>query len=282
MAVAALMMAAVAHAQPGLTPAAQEALEEARAATDAAVQADTAPFPDRPAWQRAADLATRARALAPEHPAPVALLAEVHSRSNFHAPAWQAWQDALAAGYELDADTTPLFTGVAEELAWSAYDRGDLDVAANIHRAVLEAVPFHRQSRVWLGRILLEQGRPADAVPYWQAAAAQDASDDRAAYYLRLAQDQAAHGTEAASRFRDGVRAYEAGDLNAAADAFARATEANGSYAEAWAWRGRVAFEQARYGDAEAHYGRASELNPGEATYSYFENQARVRKQAGN
>lgn len=171
---------------------------------------------------------------------------------------------------------------MAEELAWSAYERGDLEAAARFHRNVLEAVPFHRQSRVWLGRILLEQGRPADAVPYWQAAASQDESDTRAAYYLRLAQDQAAHGVDATNRFRDGVRAYEAGDLNAAAAAFARATDANEAYAGAWAWRGRVAFEQQRYEDAETHYGRAAALNPDDATYRYFENQARIRKQAGN
>ena len=186
----------------------------------------------------------------------------------------------LDAGHGLDATQTPLFLKVGEELAWSAYQRGDRERAAEIHLDVLDAVPFSKESRVWMGRIRLEQDRPTDAVPYWEAVVEQDPEDDRARYFLELASDQARWGVDAVEAFRQGVSHYEANDLDAARRAFERATDANPEYPEAWSWRGRIAFERGSWVVARNHYGSALELDPDNDTYRYFRNEAQRRLDA--
>lgn len=260
-----------------LPDAAEDALFAARNAMQQAIEQDVPPYPDQPLWAEAARHARRAVELAPNHPRTQGTLAEVYSRSTFHARAWSAWQAYLNAGHGLDATQTPLFLETGEEMAWSAYQRGDRERAAAIHLDVLDAVPFSKESRVWMGRIRLEQRRPADAIPYWEAVVAQDPDDDRARYFLELATDQARWGVDAAQAFRDGVSHYEANDLNAAMRAFERATDANSAYPDAWAWRGRVAFERGSWVVARNHYASALELDPGNDTYSYFRNEAQRR-----
>lgn len=255
----------------------EQAVNAARAAMEDAIDAGEAPYPDRPNWSDAISHARRALELAPNDREALGLLAEIYSRTNFYGPAWRTWNRYLAAGYELTPEWTPMFTGAGEEMAYSAYQRGDLQQAASVHLDVLDAVPFHRASRVWMGRIRMEQGRPADAIPYWEAAAEQDPDDDRASYFLRLAQDQAEWGVEAVNAFREGVRRYENGNLDGAARSFERATDANADYAEGWAWRGRIAFERASWRVAQRHYERAAELAPGNETYRYFRNEAERR-----
>jgi tetratricopeptide (TPR) repeat protein len=256
-------------------PEVDEALAEARAATDAAIAADAPAFPEQPLWAAAIDAAQRAVDLAPEDARTLGLLAEAYARSGFYGPAWTTWTRFLDAGHALTPEWTPLFLEVGEELAWSAYERGDLDRAAEIHLDVLATVPFSKESRVWVARIRMEQGRPLDALPYWEAVVAQDPDDARARYFLRLAEDQVRWGIEAADAFRAGVAAYEQGDMDAARRALERATRANDAYAEAWAWRGRIAYEASSWLAAERLYARASELAPGDETYRWFREASR-------
>jgi tetratricopeptide (TPR) repeat protein len=255
----------------------EQAVNAARSAMQDAIAAGEAPYPDRPNWSEAISHARRAVELAPSDREALGLLAEVYSRTNFYGPAWRTWDRYLDQGYDLTPDWTPLFAEAGEQMAYAAYQRGDLQEAARVHLDVLDVVPFHRASRVWMGRIRMEQGRPADAIPYWEAAAEQDPDDDRASYFLRLVQDQAEWGVEAVNAFREGVRRYENGDLDGAARSFERATDANAAYAEAWAWRGRVAFERESWRVAQRHYARALELAPDNDTYRYFRNEAERR-----
>lgn len=256
---------------------AQAPYDAALTAMNEALAQEVPPFPDQPLWAQAIRQATAAVEAAPSDARTLGLLAEVYSRSNFHLRAWNAWQAYLDAGYPLNATQAPLFLSVGEEMAWSAYDRGDLETAASYQSAVLDAVPFAKDARVWLGRIRLEQGRPGDAVPYWEAVVQQDPEDDRARFFLDLARDQVRWGVDAENAFREGVTAYEAGNLDTAATAFTRATNANDQYAEAWAWRGRVAFERGFYPQAADAYGRAAELDPGSDLYEYFRGEAARR-----
>ena len=269
-----LLVLALAPAQ-GLAPEAEAALAEARAATDAAIAANAPSFPDQPLWAAAIDAAQRAVDLAPDDARTLGLLAEAYTRSGFHGPAWTTWTRFLDAGHGLTPEWTPLFLATGEELAWSAYERGDLDRAAEIHLDVLETVPFSKESRVWVARIRMEQGRPLDALPYWEAVVAQDPDDARARYFLGLAEDQVRWGIEAADAFRAGVAAYEQGDMDAARRALERATRANDAYAEAWAWRGRIAYEASSWLAAERLYARALELAPDNATYRWFREASR-------
>ena len=277
----ALLLAAPALAQ-ALPDDAEEALFAARSAMQEAIAQNVDPYPDRPLWAQAIRDARRAVELAPTHPRTLGTLAEIYSRTNFYAPAWRTWQQYLAAGHDLDAQQAPLFLKVAEEYAWSFYDRGDKARAAEIHMAVLDAIPFSKESRVWLGRIRMEQGRPADAIPYWEAVVQQDPEDDRARYFLELATEQARWGVAAVEAFRDGVSYYEEGDLDAASRAFERATVANPDYPAAWAWRGRVAFDRESWVAARSHYDRALALDPGNDTYRYFRDEAQRRIDAAD
>ncbi|MDR9391731.1 MAG: hypothetical protein RI554_06840 [Trueperaceae bacterium] len=271
MTLALLLAAAFAAAQAPLPADAQAPYDAARDAMRQAIADDVPPYPDQPAWREATLQARRAVDAAPDDPRTLGLLAEVYARSTFHVRAWEAWQAYLATGADLDATQAPLFVEAGEELAWSAYERGDLETAAGYYDAILDAIPFQRDARVWMGRIRMEQGRPADALPYWEAAAEQDPTDDRAAYFADLAREQARWGVAAETAFRAGVTAYEAGDLAGAATQFARATRANDAYPDAWAWRGRVAFDRGGFAAAEAHYARAADLAPENELYAYFE-----------
>lgn len=257
---------------------AQPPYDAALNAMNEAIAQDVPPFPDQPLWAEAIAQAITAADAAPSDARTLGLLAEVYSRSNFHFRAWNAWQTFLAAGHALSATQAPLFLGAGEQMAWSAYERGDLETAASYHIAVLDVIPFTKDARVWMGRIRLEQNRPAEAVPYWEAVVQQDPEDERARYFLELARDQAAWGVTSENAFRDGVTAYESGDLAAAAIAFARATMENDRYPEAWAWRGRVAFERGDYAQAADAYGRAANLDPDKELYRYFEAESERRQ----
>lgn len=275
----ALILTGLAAAQP-LAPEAARALSLARIAAAQATEANAPAFPDQPLWSKAIRLAEAARDAAPSDARTMGLLAEVYSRAGFYGPAWTAWTAYLDAGHPLQPEQTPLFLDVGEQLAWSAYDRGDLARAADLHLALLDAVPFSKESRVWVARIRMEQGRPVDAIPYWEAVVAQDPEDDRARYFLNLASDQARWGIAAADAFREGVAHYEAGDMDAARRALERATDANDAYAEAWAWRGRIAFEAESWLVAERHYARATDLAPGVDAYRYFRDESQRRLDA--
>jgi tetratricopeptide (TPR) repeat protein len=268
-----LLFASSSWAQ-ALPPGYQRNLSLAQAAMREAVDANVRPFPDQPLWAKAIRLAEAVVEMAPREAGGLGLLAEAYSRTNFFGRAWPAWEAYLDAGHDLTPEQTPIFLGVGEQLAWSAYEGGDRERAAELHLAMLDAVPFSKESRVWVARIRMEQGRPVDAIPYWEAVVAQDPEDDRARYFLNLARDQARWGVAAADAFRQGVAHYEAGDMDAARRALERATDSNPQYAEAWAWRGRIAFEAASYLVALRHYERAVELAPDVDAYRYFRNES--------
>ena len=157
------------------------------------------------------------------------------------------------------------------------YEKGNLSDAADKFIQASELSEDFSDAYVWAGRSLLELGRPAQAVPYWRTLTQRDSADARASYFLQLAEDQAQWGAEVANAFREGVRAYEAEDLSAAAAAFDKATQLREDYAEAWAWRGRVAFETEAFGSAQTFYETAAALQASNETYAYFANEAESR-----
>jgi tetratricopeptide (TPR) repeat protein len=266
------------HAQ--LPEAAAEALEEGRAAMNEALEAYGAQYPDRPLWQEAFGHGRRARSLAPGRPEPLRFLAEAYSRSNWYGPAWNAWLDYLDGGNLLEAEDTPLFTEVGSQQGYNFYRQGRLEDAAAVYLRIIDEVPFDLEAHAWMGRILVEQGRPGQAISYWQTVVDRNPADARAAYFLELAREQSIWGTRAVNAFREGVNFYEQGALQRARERFARATALNGDYAEAWAWLGRVAFERSDYDDASTYYQRASSLAPENRTYSYFLEESRRRSDA--
>jgi tetratricopeptide (TPR) repeat protein len=276
-----LAVAGDALAQDAQLPeAAMEALEEGRAAMNEALVAYGAQYPDRPLWQEAFRHGRRARSLAPEQPEPLRFLAEAYSRSNWYGPAWDAWLEYLDRDNLLEAGDTPLFTEVGSQQGYNFYRQGRLEDAAAVYLRIIDEVPYDLEAHTWMGRILIEQGRPGQAISYWQTVVDRNPADARAAYFLELAREQSMWGTRAVNAFREGVNFYEQGALQRARERFARATALNGDYAEAWAWLGRVAFERADYDDAATYYRRASGLASDNRTYSYFLEESRRRSEA--
>jgi tetratricopeptide (TPR) repeat protein len=256
---------------------AEQLIADGRAVMEQAIAAYPKAYPDQPLWEEAIRLGKEAVGLAPNQPAPLRFLAEVYSRANWYGPAYQTWEKFLATGNPLDADAIPLFRAVTFELAYGAYDSGNFDTALQYFQRIIDLVPYDKDAHVWAGRVLLETNRPKEAIAYWQTAVDRDPTDERSQFFLKLSQDQAQWGIDAANAFREGVMLYEEGDLPRARERFNRAVGRNEMYAEAWAWLGRVEFEQGNYQNAVTYYQEASKLEPQNETYSYFYEESRRR-----
>ncbi len=257
-----------------LTDSAAERLNLAEATAAQALATYSAQYPDRPLWQATFRYIEEAISLAPDSPEPYRFQAIAHTMANWYGPAWDMWQAYLASGWPLDAQATTYFVEAGHRSAYSLYSQGLLEESLAVYLGVINEVPFDLEAVSWAGRILMELGRPQQAIPYWTTVAERDPTDARAAYFRDLARDQARWGADAANAFREGVSFYEAGSMSQARERFARATVLNDAYAEAWAWLGRVEFEAGNYGDARSHYGRAVDIEPAFDTYRYFYEEA--------
>lgn len=154
------------------------------------------------------------------------------------------------------------------------YNQGRVEEAAERFVAASEANPQYPEAASWAARSLQESGQAAQAVPYWERVVALSPEDESARYFLETAQAQQGAPAEAVQAFDEGVRAYQQADPERAQRAFRQATDADPGYADAWGWLGRLAFEDERYGEAETAYARALELEPGNATYRFFQAEA--------
>lgn len=266
-------LAATAGAQT-LPANAQEAVDRGEALMAEALATYDAQYPDKPLWQAAFREGRTAVSLAPGNPAALRFLAEAYSRANWPGPAVNTWEEFAAAGGVFDEEAAELYGADANRIAYAAYQQGDKAGAAEKYLKVTQVLPDNLEAHRWLGRILLELRQPEQAVVAWRNYLDLDPDDAGAQYFLSLAQAQARWGIEAANDFFAGVEAYDAGNLTAARTSFASATARNADYAEAWAWLGRVAFEQELYSDAAVSYGRAAALAPGNDTYAWFKKES--------
>ncbi|CAN5715838.1 hypothetical protein BH23DEI1_BH23DEI1_11120 [soil metagenome] len=261
-----------------LPEGAAAALAEGGALMAEALSTYPAQYPDRPLWQQAFEAGQRAISLAPDRLEGVRFLAEAYSRSNWYGPAWEQWLEYRRRGgpdvFENDPAARELLAAVGHELGYGAYTRQEFDLALDYFLSIVDLVPDDINAHVWSGRILIETERPDGAVPYWRRVTELDPDDERAAYFLGLAQEQALWGTRAVNSFREGVAYYESDRRGEAEERFARAAVLNPGYVAAWAWHGRVAFERSSYAEAARLYERALGLDPGNENYTYFRREA--------
>lgn len=256
---------------------ARVALEEARAAVQNALNADRSFRPDSPLVREAIRLSRRAVNLAPEQPETLRFLAEVYGDSGFYGPAFSIWRRFAAVGSDLDADARREFAESGVKVGYARYNQGEAGSALAAYRTVSEIAPDDETALRWSGRILLEQNRPKAALPYWQRVQLLSPDDAGVTYFLELTEAGVAHGLGAAEAFFGGVSDYEAGRSETAREGFGRATRLARDYAEAWGYRGRLAFEAGDFDEAQTAYARASRLEPQNATYRHFLRQARAR-----
>lgn len=265
-------------ANTSLPENAQNALDQAQKSMELVLDTYSVHYPDQPYWQEVYEEAKQAINLAVGAPEPIGVLAEAYSRSNWHGPAFQTWLDFAAAGGAFTPEQLNLFTNSAEQNAYAAYQRGELAVASDYYRSVVKFNPHDANAFRWLGRIASELNNPEEAIAAWEVVVDLTPEDGGARYFLDLARAQARWGTTAANYFFDGIRLYEENDLNQARLAFASATSQNSRYIDAWAWLGRVNFEQQKYSDASRAYQKALDLDPGNDNYAYFLRESNSRQ----
>jgi len=288
----------LAPGEPPLPEAARPAFTAAVSAADAAAASPHPWSPDAPLWRPALVAVRAAVAAAPDHPAPLRLLVRSYALVGWWvraADAIEALHTALATHEPAPADpwgdgaepvpdgpaTADLVALTFAELGFARYQAGALESALEVYGRWLALSPDEPEALRWSGRVWLESGDPAAALPFWARLAELRPDDVSAAYFLSEARLAVEVGPAASAAFRLGVARHEAGDLAGAAEAFEAARLAAPSFAEAEAWAGRVALERGRPGEALERYRAAAALRPTDGGYAYFVRLSRAQAAYG-
>lgn len=280
LAVATFGVASLGAAQAGPADA---ALAEARAALEVAQEAPGVATPDVPVWADALDAARRAVDVAEGDTEIEALrvLAAAYQGAGWWVRALATWDEVEARAGGLSADERDAWRDAASQLGFARYEAGDLAAAAERFGAILRARPDDAEALRWAGRIALERGRPAEAAALFGRLVELRPDDEGARYHLAVAEERLARGREASDAFRTGLVAYEAGDLAAAAAAFARAEAAAPDWTEPLRWRARALLEAERSEAAVEAWAELAERRPEDADVAYFLQRARLQARVG-
>jgi tetratricopeptide (TPR) repeat protein len=155
------------------------------------------------------------------------------------------------------------------------YENDDLPGALEQFQAAVSANSTFVNALDWVARVFAELDQTPQAIHYWEELLAREPANQRAQQHLNSAQDQQRFGAAAASAFSEGLRRYGLADYGGARSAFEEAVQHNPAYEEAWAWLGRIAFDQEDYTSAAEYYGQALELAPDNEDYRFFAEEAR-------
>ena len=151
-------------------------------------------------------------------------LAQEHPDNTEYQRQVDAAQDAFAYGQRASE---------AYYRGRSLYYSGQLDQAWLAFGEAARSNPSYRKAFVWAGRVALELQQPQDAIAYWRRATELDPGDEGAAYFLKVAQNQARWGRRAFTAFEEGLNLYNQGDPAEADARFAEATHLSPDYADA-------------------------------------------------
>lgn len=163
----------------------------------------------------------------------------------------------------------------------SAYELGDVTGALAAFEVAIAANNDFVEAFVWAGRTSLELGQPEKAERYWRRVQELEPSDDRASYFVRLAEDQQTWGVEAAQAYHTGLNQYQSGELAAAAASFARAFELNPRFKEAAVWAARSFQEHGDSQQAIDYWQAVLVLEPADSRAAYFLDLAREQARYG-
>lgn len=226
---------------------AQSAAQALQQARDLAARARSA-YPqnawtiDRPLWRGAAEAAEQAVRLAPTDPAALKLRAQIYTDARFWARAQSSWNAYLQVNSQ-DGEARAAAAETQYNLGFAAYQREQLDAARQAFALCLEYNPDARCA-AWAGRVELESGQSARAVPFYQQAVRLAPNDPSNQYFLGVAQRASTYGPEATLAFSRGYRAFEAGNAPEALSAFQEAARLAPEFTDAQRFVGRLALEQ--------------------------------------
>lgn len=220
----------VAGAQASLPEEAAAALREAQAAASEAMATYESHRPDLPLWRTAFQAADRARELAPNRPEPLRFLAQAYSITGWTGPAWQAWEDYIALGGNVDANVRREAAGAARTLGYEAFTRGDNTRAVELLRAALQFDPDNMATVALLGQAQLEKGDYAGAALNLAMALDEVPSVEP---LLERAQLAANYGVQAADAYIAATREYGQGNYGEALQLFEAAVASSPNFTDA-------------------------------------------------
>jgi tetratricopeptide (TPR) repeat protein len=274
-------------AQVSITDA-NSLLEQARQASEEAQRTYSSFNIDQPLWREAMRLGMQAQNLDPDNPDVALFLAQTYSSTKWYIRAWEQWQKYLSFGKTLDdavaqvgEEARAQFLETGTELGFAAYEAQNLEGAIAYYEAVNEVVPDDVETLTWLGRIYLELGQPNEARPYWQRASELDPTNENIGYFSSIIEEQVTVGPEASSMFQTGIRAYEAGKLEEALQAFEWAVSANDTFTQAYVWAGRTSLELGESELAVTYWSEVLELDPSDTRAKYFLEVAQTQVEYG-
>jgi cytochrome c-type biogenesis protein CcmH/NrfG len=258
------------------------ALTRAERALEAALASDAPRSPDAAVWTRALDAARAAVDVSgtPPDADALTLLARAYQGAGWWSRAVETWQELEATRGPLRGEDARAWRDAAVQLAYARYQAGDRVAAAARLGAVLERDPNDLEALRWSGRIALELDRPGEAAGWYARLLALAPDDVNARFQLELAREREAHGRAASDAFREGLARLDAGDVDAAVDAFARAEAADPSWLEPLRWRARTLMENERAGAVDAWL-RLVERDPDDDGARYFLARARTQAEVG-
>lgn len=158
----------------------------------------------------------------------------------------------------------------AYRLGISSYEAGRLEQALDAFDEAYRLNDEMTDALVWSGRVAQELGQPNRAASYWRAVLSTDPTDQRAAYFLQVAESQLRWGVAAGAAYYQGQAAYSTGDLEEALAAFLSATEANGRFVDAWVWAARSSQELGKPLEAIALWQEVLRLDPSDERARWF------------
>lgn len=191
-------------------------------------------------------------------------------------------QDEAARYYAQQSEQQLRYGAVATDAfneGLIAYNAGRTAAALDAFIRAADANPEFDEAASWAGRVALELGRPGVAQRFWNALLERDPENRQAAYFLSLADAQERWGIEAGRAFYAGQEAYDRGEVGAAAERFAAASDANPRYPEAASWAARSLQEAGLAARAIPYWERLLALEPDNEGARYFLEAA--RSQAG-
>ncbi len=259
-----------AFAQAPMTPAAQGALQQGRAAAAEARANYSANFIDKPLWKQAVAYGVEARTASPTSPEPYRFLAETYAQVNLLEQAWQAWLAYETYGGRIDEAAAQSLVDLGNQLGYTKYSARQYRDAIGYYQTVVDLDPAQEDTKVQLALSYQAVGEEATALALFQDLAARHPDNPNYRRNVEAIQDAQTYGQRASDAYYRGLSLYYSGQPDRAWLAFAEATRANPDYRKAFVWAGRTGLELRQPEDAAVYWARAAALDPSDDTAAYF------------